>query len=335
MSGGNGPQLPFIDQTGQVALLWVSIGLVVITFFWQGLIVTVITIAEDQGMWTFHFHIACYEHWWWSIVSTMLASSFILIVFSFLAGNSSNSLGILTLSTATAISIICYAIPAWRNCSYIELCWLSWTGPSDTGIPSVYGKFCRTMTNWRWLQKINSQQSIMQMSSDEWGWTIKCPIGIAQNLIALFDSLDEKMISSKVESNGLLGPSVYDDGVINSMPSSLLKSIPSTYDGFNRTGLCMMMDILGWNKGLAPYELVFDVQDKRKAARGITRSNPNYKVTTELEATSAWFPHPNKVMPSFYQKSMEEQYSGLGPEFLSVAVELVLIFLDCPHHAVT
>jgi len=90
------------------------------------------------------------------------------------------------------------------------------------------------------------------------------------------------------------------------------------------------MGILGRNKGLAPAQLVFDVYDRRKREMGIVRSDPAHKVTGELEATSAWYPRPNKVMRSFYQKAMEDQYSDLGPEFVGVAVELALILLDCP-----
>ena len=58
------------------------------------------------------------------------------MVFSFLSGNSSDSLGVLTLSTATAIAIVRYAIPAWRSRIYTEFRWLSWTGPSR--IPSKF-----------------------------------------------------------------------------------------------------------------------------------------------------------------------------------------------------
>lgn len=75
------------------------------------------------------------------------------------------------------------------------------------------------------------------------------------------------------------------------------------------------MGILGRNKGLKPHKLVLK------------------NMTTELETTSVWYPRPNKVMRSFYRKVMEEQYSGLGPEFVGVAVELALILLDCPPHA--
>jgi len=348
----NGPALPFVNPAGKVALLWTSIGLAVVTSFWQGVIVTIVTIAEDQGMWTFRFRIARYEHWWWTVVSVMLSISFCLIVFSFLSGNSSDSLGVLTLSTATAISIVRYAIPAWRNRSYIELRWLSWTGPSRTGIPS---KFRGKNLNWKHIRKLPCQGRVTGPTpSDEWGWAVSPPNGILQDPTALLQGLSEETIYPEFPTNGPLKvkPCVYDDGfdsgqvsllwgenegfrrrvsrAINSMPGTLLKSVPSTFDGFSGTGLCLAMGILGRNKGLAPSQLVFDIHDRRKREKNIVRSDPTHKVTGELEATSAWYPRPNKVMRSFYQKAMEDQYSGLGPEFVDVAVELALVLLDCP-----
>ena len=346
-SSPNGPALPFISPEGKVALLWTSIGLAVATSFWQGVIVTIVTIAEDQGMWTFRFRIARYEHWWWTVVSAMLFISFCLIVFSFLSGNSSDSLGVLTLSTATAIAIVRYAIPAWRNRLYIELRWLSWTGPSRTAIPS---KFRGKGLDWKHIRNIPRQGRVTRPTpSDEWGWAVRPPNGILQDPTALLQGLNEETFNPAKDPPN---PCVYDDGydsgqvsllwgenegfrrrvsrAVNSMPGTLLKSIPSTFDGFGGTGLCLAMGILGRNKGLAPAQLVFDVYDRRKKEKGIVRSDPAHKVTGELEATSAWYPRPNKVMRSFYQKAMEDQYSGLGPEFVSVAVELALILLDCP-----
>jgi hypothetical protein len=303
-------------------------------------------------MWTFRFRIARYEHWWWTGVSAMLSTSFGLIIFSFLSGNSSDSLGVLTLSTATAVTIVRYAIPAWRHRTYIELRWLSWTGPSRTGISSTFGKFCGERSDWVGIQNMPRLEPIIPAPSDEWGWAVNPPKAIWEDPTALLQGLDEKAISRVVPTNGQLGRCVYDDGydrgqvsllwsekegfrrrvsrAITSVPSTLLHSVPSTYDGFNGTGLCLAMGILGRNKGLAPFQLVFDVHDRRKNERGVVRSDPKYKVTTEIETTSSWFPRPNKVMRSFYQKSMEEQYSGLGAEFVSVAVELALILLDCP-----
>ena len=330
-----GPALPITNATGQVALLWTSIGLAVVTSFWQGLIVTIVTIAEQQGMWTFRLRIACLEHWWWTVVSIMLSTSFGLIVFSFLSGNNSDSLGVLTLSTATAITIVRYAIPAWRNRTFIQLRWLSWTGPSRTGIPSKHRKFCGNKLDWVYMQKRTRGERVAPTPSDEWGWAIKPPNAIPDDPTALLQSLDcNTDIKHKFVTEH---QRVYDDGfdggrvsllwgekegfrrrvsrAISSMPATLLNSFPSTYDGFNGTGLCLAMGILGRNKGLKPHKLVFK------------------NMTTELEATSVWYPRPNKVMRSFYRKVMEEQYSGLGPEFVGVAVELALILLDCPHHA--
>jgi len=65
--------LPYVGNDitipeGKVPLLWTSIGA---TSFGQGVIVTIVTIAEDQGMWTFHFRIARYEH---RFVSVMLST---------------------------------------------------------------------------------------------------------------------------------------------------------------------------------------------------------------------------------------------------------------------
>ncbi|GLB43206.1 hypothetical protein LshimejAT787_1301070 [Lyophyllum shimeji] len=351
-SGGNGPALPFIDPTGKIALLWTSIGLAVLTSFWQGLITTIVAVAEDQSMWTFRFRIARYEHWWWTVVSTMLFISFGLIVISFLSGNNNDSLGVLTLSTATAIAIVRYALPAWRNRLYTELRWLAWTGKSRTGIPAEFGRFCGQKADWMHILDLRRGARFARTPSDEWGWAIRPPKGMWQNPTALLQGFDEKTLIREIGTDGRLGLCVYDDGyqkdqvsllwgesegfrrrvsrAVNSMPSTLLNSYPSTYDGFNGTGLCLAMGILGRNKGLAPFALVFDVHDSRKDAKGIVRDDLTRQVSTELEATSAWFPRPNKVMRSYYRKVMEDQYSGLGAEYIAAAVELALIFLDCP-----
>jgi len=350
----NGPALPFINPTGQIALLWTSIGLAVVTSFWQGLIVTIVTIAEQQGMWTFHFRIARYEHWWWTVVSIMLSTSFALIVLSFLSGNTGDSLGVLTLSTATAIAIVRYAIPAWRNRIFIKIRWLAWTGSSRTGIASGDKIFCRDKLDWQYIQKLPRREHIIPTPSDEWGWAIKPHNGISHDPTALLQKMDKKDVKRKIATDR---QRVYNDGyinsdglseqvsllwgenegfrrrvsrAINSMPSSLLDSFPATYDGFNGTGLCLAMGILGRNKGLKPKELVFDVHDKRKKLDAFTGDKPIKDMTNELERTSEWYPRPNKVMRSFYRNVMQEQYSGLESEFVGVAVELALILLDCP-----
>lgn len=52
-NSGNGPQIYISNDTGRVALLWTSIAVAVITSLLQGIITTVVQIAEDQGLWTF------------------------------------------------------------------------------------------------------------------------------------------------------------------------------------------------------------------------------------------------------------------------------------------
>ncbi len=52
-NGYYGPQIDITNDTGRVALLWTSISVAVITSLLQGLITTIVQIAEDQGLWTF------------------------------------------------------------------------------------------------------------------------------------------------------------------------------------------------------------------------------------------------------------------------------------------
>lgn len=352
-----GPALPITNPAGQVALLWTSIGLAVVTSFWQGLIVTIVTIAEQQGMWTFRFRISRLEHWWWIAVSVMLSTSFGLIVISFLSGNNSDSLGVLTLSTATAVAIVRYAIPAWRNRTFIEVRWLAWTGSSRTGIRSGDEAFCGGRMDWRYMRRLARREETMPTPSDEWGWAVRPPNAISEDPTSLLQRLDKKQDTRTFATDD---QRVYDDGyvaqagqvsllwgeaegfrrrvsrAISSMPAPLLTSFPSTYDGFNGRGLCLAMGILGRNKGLKPKALVFDIHNRRKDLASLPETGtvePLKDMTSELERTSVWFPRPNKVMRSFYHKVMDEQYSGLGPEFVGVAVELALILLDCPPEA--
>jgi len=62
----------FTDNVGRTGLLWSSIGLAVLTSLFQGLVVTMVAVAEDAGMWTFRFRIARFEHHWWTAIYTLL-----------------------------------------------------------------------------------------------------------------------------------------------------------------------------------------------------------------------------------------------------------------------
>jgi hypothetical protein len=75
------------------------------------------------------------------------------------------------------------------------------------------------------------------------------------------------------------------------------------------------MGILGRNKGLQPWKLVY-------------RSSP--QTANQLENSSTWTPRPSKVLRSFYKQSLHSQYYGLGTEFVDAAVELALLVLDMP-----
>jgi hypothetical protein len=86
----------------------------------------------------------------------------------------------LALSTTTAIAIVRYAIPAWRNRRFIENRWLSWTGPSRTGIESGFSNLCGPTENWyKIATHISTRDS--QIPSDRWGLAISPPAGLAQD----------------------------------------------------------------------------------------------------------------------------------------------------------
>jgi len=349
----HGPALQHINDAGRIGLLWASIGLAVLTSFLQGFAVTIVTIAEDQDMWTFRFRIALYEHIWWTVISSMLSVSFILIILSFLSGNTTDSLCILVLSTATSIAIVRYTVPAWRNKHFVRSRWLAWTGNSRTAIQAAYGSVVGNADRWRQIAR-QAPSNILFAPSDEWGWAINPPQGIHAGPTAL---LNPSLLERKETRDLPLGCCVYDDGYhhagstvslfwgqdvgfrprvsrgINSVPRSLLASRPFTDKGYKGEGLCLAMGILGRNKGLRPFQLVFEYKDTRRILRGIRRES-NVGVVAHLENTSVWSPRPNKVMRSYYDKEMREQFGTLGDEYVGAAVELAVILLDCSPRAI-
>ena len=355
-SPAGGPAVNFTNETGRTALLWSSIGLAVLTSLLQGLVTTIVAIAEDQDMWTFRFRIARFEHWWWTVISTLLAVSFVLIVLSFLSGNNNDSLGVLALSTATMIAIVRYALPAWRNREYIENRWLAWTGNSRTAVKAIYKDMCGDSTLWRKMAEAHTKNKIVSPPSDAWGFALRPPKGLWQDPTALLGKFgkNERNWAYRPSDGSVWpsGPCIYDDGLeaetnqvsllwgedegfrrrvsrgINSMPAGLLASRPFTVDGYNGEGLCLAFGLLGRNKGLRPAQYVFDVEDKLKKEQGITRDRSKTRITAELENSSTWSPRPNKVMRSYYAKAIDEQYGTLPEDFRNVATEISLIFLD-------
>jgi hypothetical protein len=172
----------------------------------QGLAVT---IAEDQDIWTFRFRIARYEHIWWTVISSLLSLSFILIVISFLSGNSSDSLGILALSTTTSIAIVRYTIHAWRNKHFVESRWLAWTGFSRTAIKAAFGSVVGDADRWKQIASQAPSSNHLLAPSDEWGWAIHPPPGLRGDPTGL---LSQSLLDHKEASKQPLESCVYDDG---------------------------------------------------------------------------------------------------------------------------
>lgn len=135
--------------------------------------------------------------------------------------------------------------------------------------------------------------------------------------VVLFPSCGEQKLAS--------APAFLD---INSVPRGLLVSSTFTEKGYKGEGLSLAMGILGRNKGLRPFLLVFDYKDARKMQRGMHQQS-DMSITAHLENTSVWSPRPNKVMRSYYDKEMREQFGTLGEDYVGAAVELALILLGC------
>lgn len=119
---------------------------------------------------------------------------------------------------------------------------------------------------------------------------------------------------------------------ITSMPVNLLMSGPRTGDGYPGEGICLAMGVLGRNKGLNPVSLVFDADDSLKKAKGITLPS-GFRLIPALESGSSWAPRPQKVLRSYFNSTMQEQYAQLGSAYTAAAAELALIISDCPGKA--
>ncbi|KAF8421364.1 hypothetical protein EV426DRAFT_608893 [Tirmania nivea] len=351
-------QLISTDSKTRLALLWASVCLAVFVAFIQSLVATMAAVAEDSRAWTFRFRLALFEHWWWTWISVLLFISLVLITLSFLAGNDGETLGILVLSSATAMAIVRYAVPAWRGRNFIENRWLAWTGASRTAIPREKSLVCGDANQWKKVVNYLQRKGVSwspPTASDEWGWAILPPAGIAPDATEVLAQVTRAEASGNPTSRPRLsiapdqlaacglGSTVYNDGfpdtsanvslqwgsaqgfrrrvsrAITSMPVNLLLSNPLTVDGYPGVGICLAMGVLGRNRGLKPASLVFDAN--------------NSSIIPALEGGSTWAPRPQKVLRSYYNTTMKTQYGWLGPAYIAAAAELALIFADCPWKA--
>lgn len=264
------------DET-EIAFLWSSIGTAVLTAFLQGMVTALAFMTEDSNYWTFRFRLAKIEHWWWSTVAVLLLVSLILIILSFLSGNSSNSLGILVLASATSLTIVQYMIPSWRCRHFIANRWLAWTGDSRTSVDISDASYCGDEKLWRCMLRNLKRSTIKSTPSDWYGWRLFPVGGIPEDPTDILRHAKQGSLSRKetaVLEGGKFPASIFDDGgattrvsllwgtaqnfrrrvsrATSSMPATLLKSKPTSKDGYAGEGLCLAMGILGRNKGLNP-----------------------------------------------------------------------------------
>ena len=336
------PSLFQVGEGTRRAFLWTSIGLAVLTAFLQGLVTALAFMTESANYWTFRFRLAKIEHWWWTIVSAMLLASLVLITLSFLSGNSSDAVSILALSTATFLTIVQYMLPSWRARRFIHNRWLAWTGNSRTSIPAEKAGFCGAKRQWIRLIREVHLTDTKPTPSDWYGWRLWPAKGFAEDPTDILRNASpdhSKMLEIEAEDRAEF---LYSTGEQNprkvsllwgeqqgfrrrvsratsSMPSGLLQSRPFTIDGYAGEGLCLAMGILGRNKGLEPKKLVF---------------NATKDITTSLEDSGTWAPRPYKVLRSYYEKALQEQYGGLKEHYIAAATELALLLVDIPPKAI-
>jgi hypothetical protein len=236
-------------------------------------------------------------------------------------------------------------IPSWRCQHFIANRWLAWTGDSRTGVDISDAPYCGDEKLWRCMLRNLKRSTIKSTPSDWYGWRLFPVGGIPENPTDILRHAKQGSLSRKetaVLEGGEFPASIFDDGgattrvsllwgtaqnfrrrvsrATSSMPATLLKSKPTSKDGYAGEGLCLAMGILGRNKGLNPKQLTF-----------ISANLP----PSYMEDTSTWEPRPAKVMRSCYTEVMEAQYGGLGKAYVHAAVELSLILVDCPTEAIT
>jgi len=320
------------------AFLWSSIGLAVVTAFSQGLVSALTYMTEASNSWTFRFRLAKAEHWWWTLVTVLLVISLAFNIISFASGNTTEAVSVLIIASTTLLTLVRYMLPAWRSRKFIENRWLAWTGPSRTAIPRNVMSYCGNYQDWERLASAYRFSQGKTVPSDDYGWHLLPLKGIRQDPTDILNTVNTNTIPV------LTGEIMYifDDGdgdsenvslfwgthsgflprisrSVSSIPTHLLKSHPITFEGYAGEGICLGMGILGRNKGLKPWELVFNM----------TKS-----ISTSLENKSTWRPRPAKTLRSYYHKTLQDVYGGLGEAFVNAAVELCLLLMDADEHAV-
>ncbi|KAK5114398.1 hypothetical protein LTR85_010220 [Meristemomyces frigidus] len=345
MASGNGTTSGLLGHQLHVgpAFSWASIGLAVFTAILQGLVAALAYMTESSSQWTFRFRLARAEHVWWIFVSVMLFASLVMSAIAFAAGRGGDPVSVLALSSATFLAVVQYAVPAWQQRHYVETRWLAWTGESRTAIQRRHLPLCGDGAAWARSMRLHRQGlgRLQNTPTDYYGWTFWRDSGHAYDPTDLFRVLTPEHLSGEEEkgNNGGIGVFASADPTshtvsflwgsrqgfrrrasraVSSMPLDLLRARTLTVDGYDGRGLALAMGILGRNKGLEPWKLVF---------------RTDHGVLSMMENSSTWAPRPAKVLRSIYKHVMHTQYHGLGDAFVSAAVELAILMADIPNWA--
>jgi hypothetical protein len=331
------------DQAGQV-FLWLSIALAVLTAFFQGLVTSIAVMTESSSRWTFRFRLALFEHWWWTVVSVLLLASLSMNTLAFASGTSGEAVSVLALSSATFLAVVRYMLPAWQQRHYILTRWWAWTGDSRTSIPRDKAGLCGDAEAWKQVVRANKAKlsQLQQTPSDVYGWRLWPVGGIPYDPTDILNVVGDSQIKLIDSEKGATCVGLYHNAdatsgqvslkwgqqqefrrvisrAVSSMPLGLLQSRPTTVDGYDGQGLAKAMGILGRNKGLQPWKLIFQMDSS---------------ISVKMENSSTWTPRPAKVLRSFYKKTLEGQYGGLGSDFVAASVELALLMADMPYWAI-
>lgn len=325
------------------AFAWISIGLAVLTAFFQGMVSAIAFMTEASTRWTFRFRLALLEHWWWSFVCVLLLASLVMNALSFASGNGGDAISVLILSSATFLAIVQYMLPAWQDRHYTHTRWLAWTGDSRTSIDRGKAALCGDYKTWIRLTTANQRalSDLQQTHSDIYGWRLWRVDGIKYDPTDILNVAGEDSAALLDQEGGISPSGIYHNGdptstraslrwgrqqnfrrrvsrAISSMPLGLLNSSPITVDGYDGKGLCKAMGILGRNKGLQ---------------LGCLKFAMNGTISRHMEDHSTWAPRPSKVLRSFYRHTLHVQYHTISEDFVLASVELALILADIPYWA--
>lgn len=327
-------------------VFWIATGLAVAVSLVQGAITTLVEICESEGLWTIRFSLGRREHLWWTGIALALIASLGCMVLSFLAGNNSDSLGIILLASASSLAVFRYAWPAWRNRHYCSNRWAAWTGPSRTGIDATLVPLIEGDDPWPILSKevpamkqhpvdirlpLFRSRLIADDPTDilkakkriiDSGTSGQQPIdkGKPSKIVkrgpgdrtGLYEPIPEKQ-SASLLWGAYIGFSPRVSRAILAVPSRLLKSSPLTNSGHDGQSVCLAHGILGRNKGLAPKTFILGLNIKM------------------LEEKSVQWPRPSKVLRSYFKEEMESAYGPLFKNYIDAATELALLLADSGH----